>query len=189
VRNEQKEEVAFLEKHKGWAIALGFHNGVPHESDVTKFINKIGADLGVYFIHLLRFIREKVSIEGIKAFHIIGFLKHNNRIGVRIRTGTGRKFTRYSQRKKRASTHGAGMTLILYDRKRGYARHFDTFTRCGEIFSNRAEKIVQTDSPVVESVETYRNQCRIGGQQKDKCREMHNLLQKDSFRKIPERGH
>ena len=159
------------------------------EEDLDDFSYDRYKYLDVYFVHLLRFIREKVSIEGIKAFHIIGFLKHNNRFGVRIRTGTGRKFTRYSQRKKRASTYWAGMTLIQDDRKRGYARHFDTFTRCGEIFSNRAEKIVQTDSPVVESVETYRNQCRTGGQQEDKCREMHNLLQKDSFRKIPERGH
>ena len=28
-----------LEQHKGWAMALGFDNGVPHESDVTKFVN------------------------------------------------------------------------------------------------------------------------------------------------------
>jgi hypothetical protein len=62
---------------------------------------------------LLRFIRENVQIEGIKAFHIIGFLRHNNRFSVGIRTGTGTKFTSYSQRKKRASTHWAGMTLIL----------------------------------------------------------------------------
>jgi len=60
----------FLEKHKGWAMALGFNNGVPHESDVTKFVNKIGDDLDVYFVQLLRFIRENVQIEGIKAFHI-----------------------------------------------------------------------------------------------------------------------
>jgi hypothetical protein len=29
----------FLERHKGWAMALGFNNGAPHESDVTKFVN------------------------------------------------------------------------------------------------------------------------------------------------------
>ena len=29
----------FLERNKGWAIALGFNNGVPHGSDVTKFVN------------------------------------------------------------------------------------------------------------------------------------------------------
>ena len=110
---KRESALEFLEKHKEWATALGFHNGVPHESDVTKFINKIGADLDVYFVQLLRFIRKNVSIDGIKAFHIIGFLKHNNQIGVIIRTGTGTKFTRYSQGKKRASTHWAGMTLIL----------------------------------------------------------------------------
>ena len=85
---------------------MGFYKGVPHESDVTKFINKIGADLDVYFVQLLRFIRENISIEGIKAFHIIGFLKHNSRIGVRIGAGTGTKFTRYSQGKKRAAPIG-----------------------------------------------------------------------------------
>jgi hypothetical protein len=103
----------FLKKHKGWAMALGFNNGAPHESDVTKFVNKIGDDLDVYFVQLLRFIRENVQIEGVKACHIIGFLRHNNRFSVGIRTGTGTKFTSYSQRKKRASTHWAGMTLIL----------------------------------------------------------------------------
>jgi len=111
--NKRESALEFLEKHKGWAIALGFYKGVPHESDVTKFIKKIGADLDVYFVQLLRFIRENISIEGIKAFHIIGFLKHNSRIGVRIGAGTGTKFTRYSQWKRRASTHWAGMTLIL----------------------------------------------------------------------------
>jgi hypothetical protein len=30
-----------------------------------------------------------------------------------IRIGTGTKFTRYNQGKKRASTHWSGMTLIL----------------------------------------------------------------------------
>ena len=110
---KRESALEFLEKHKEWATALGFYNGVPHESDITKFINKIGADLDVYFVQLLRFIRENVSIDGIRAFHIIGFLRHNNRFGVRIRTGTRTKFARYSQRKKRASTHWAGMTLIL----------------------------------------------------------------------------
>jgi hypothetical protein len=28
----------FLERHKGWAMAVGFNKGVPHESDVTKFV-------------------------------------------------------------------------------------------------------------------------------------------------------
>ena len=111
--NKRESALEFLEKHKGWAIALGFYKGVPHDSDVSKFMNKIGADLDVYFVQLLRFIRENISIEGIKAFHIIGFLKHNSRIGVRIGAGTGTKFTRYSQGKRRASTHWAGMTLIL----------------------------------------------------------------------------
>ena len=60
---KRESALEFLEKHKEWAIALGFHNGVPHESDVTKFINKIGADLDVYFVQLLRFIRENVSLE------------------------------------------------------------------------------------------------------------------------------
>jgi len=92
-------------------MALGFNNGVPHESDVTKFINKIGDDLDVYFVQLLRFIRENVHIEGIKAFHIIGFLQHSNRFGVRIKTRTGTKFTSYRLGKKRASTHWAGMIL------------------------------------------------------------------------------
>jgi len=110
---KRESALEFLEKHKEWATALGFYNGVQQESDVTKFINKIGADLDVYFVQLLRFIREKVSIDGIKAFHIIGFLRHTNRFGVIIRTGTGTKFTRYSPGKKRASTHWAGMTLIL----------------------------------------------------------------------------
>ena len=87
-------------------------NGAPHESDVTKFVNKIGADLDVYFVQLLRFIHKNVQIEGIKAFHIFGFLQHSNRFGVRIKTRTGTKFTSYSRGKKRASTHWAGMTLI-----------------------------------------------------------------------------
>jgi hypothetical protein len=110
---KRESALEFLEKHKGWGIAIGFYNGVPHESDITKFINKIGAALDVYFVHLLKFIRENISIAGIKAFHIIGFLQRNHRFGVRIRTGAGTKFTRYSQRKKQASTHWAGMTLIL----------------------------------------------------------------------------
>jgi hypothetical protein len=82
----REDGLKFLERHKGWAMALGFNNGVPHESDVTKFVNKIGVDLDVYFVQLLRFIRENVQIEGIKAFHIIGFLQHSNRFGVRIKT-------------------------------------------------------------------------------------------------------
>jgi hypothetical protein len=28
----------FLKKHEEWAFALGFYNGIPQESDVTKFI-------------------------------------------------------------------------------------------------------------------------------------------------------
>ena len=71
---KRESALELLGKHKEWATALGFYNGVPHESDITKFINKIGADLDVYFVQLLRFIRENVSIDGIKAFHIIGFL-------------------------------------------------------------------------------------------------------------------
>ena len=35
----REEGLEFLERYKGWAIALGFNNGVPHESDVTKFVN------------------------------------------------------------------------------------------------------------------------------------------------------
>jgi hypothetical protein len=113
-RFEKREDgLKFLETHETWATALGFYNGVPHESDITKFINKIGADLDVYFVQLLRFIRENISIDGIKAFHIIGLLQHNNRANVRIKTGTERRFTRYSQKKKIVSTHWAGMTLIL----------------------------------------------------------------------------
>ncbi|MEA2053453.1 MAG: hypothetical protein U9O90_11690, partial [Euryarchaeota archaeon] len=38
----REDGLLFLEQHKGWAMALGFNNGVPHESDVTKFVNKIG---------------------------------------------------------------------------------------------------------------------------------------------------
>nr|CBH37186.1 hypothetical protein BSM_06630 [uncultured archaeon] len=94
-------------------MALGFNNRVPHESDVTKFVNKIGVDLDVYFVQLLRFIRKNVQMEGIKAFHIIGFLRHSNRFGVKIGARSGTKFTSYSWEKKRASTHWAGMTLIL----------------------------------------------------------------------------
>ena len=68
---------------------------------------------GCFFVQLLRFIHENVSIEGIKGFHILGFLRHNIRSCVIIRTGSGTKFTSYSRRKKWASTHWAGMTLIL----------------------------------------------------------------------------
>jgi hypothetical protein len=49
----------FLEKHKGWATVLGFNKGVPHESDVTKFVSKIGVDLDVYFVQLLRFLYDR----------------------------------------------------------------------------------------------------------------------------------
>jgi antirestriction protein len=35
----REEGLEFLERYKGWAIALGFNKGVPHESDVTKFVN------------------------------------------------------------------------------------------------------------------------------------------------------
>jgi hypothetical protein len=35
----REDGLLFLEQHKGWAMALGFNNGVPHESDVTKFVN------------------------------------------------------------------------------------------------------------------------------------------------------
>jgi hypothetical protein len=39
VPETREDGLEFLEKHKGWAIALGFNNGAPHESDVTKFVN------------------------------------------------------------------------------------------------------------------------------------------------------
>jgi hypothetical protein len=104
-RFETREDgLEFIERHKGWARALGFNKGDPHESDVTKFVNKIGDDLDVYFVQLLRFIRENGSIEGIKGFHILGFLRHNIRSGVIIRTGSGTEFTSYSRGKKRASS-------------------------------------------------------------------------------------
>ena len=35
----REDGLEFLERHKGWAMALGFNNGVPNESDVTKFVN------------------------------------------------------------------------------------------------------------------------------------------------------
>jgi hypothetical protein len=35
----REDGLEFLERYKGWAIALGFNKGVPHESDVTKFVN------------------------------------------------------------------------------------------------------------------------------------------------------
>ena len=35
----REDGLEFLERHKGWAMALGFNNGAPHESDVTKFVN------------------------------------------------------------------------------------------------------------------------------------------------------
>jgi hypothetical protein len=36
-RFEKRENaLIFLEKHKEWAIALGFNNGVPSEPDITK---------------------------------------------------------------------------------------------------------------------------------------------------------
>jgi hypothetical protein len=111
-RFEKRENaLIFLEKHKEWAIALGFNNGVPSEPDITKFINKIGTGLDTCFIHLLEFVRENVSIDGITDIQIIGFLQHNDRVDIRIRTG--KQFTNYNQKKKRASTHWAGMTLIL----------------------------------------------------------------------------
>ena len=111
-RFEKREKaIQFLEKHKEWAMALGFYDGVPNEPDITKFIKKIGTGLDTHFIHLLEFIRENVSIDGITEIQIIGFLQHSDRVGIRIRTG--KQFTSYSQKKKRASTHWAGMTLIL----------------------------------------------------------------------------
>lgn len=111
-RFEKREKaIQFLEKHKEWAMALGFYDGVPNEPDITKFINKIGTGLDTCFIQLLEFIRENVSIDGITEIQIIGFLQHTDRVGIRIRTG--KQFTSYSQKKKRASTHWAGMTLIL----------------------------------------------------------------------------
>jgi hypothetical protein len=111
-RFEKREKaIQFLEKHTEWAIALGFYDGVPNESDITKFINKIGTGLDICFIHLLEFIHENVSIDGITEIQIIGFLQHSDRVGIRIRTG--KQFTGYSQKKKHASTHWAGMTLIL----------------------------------------------------------------------------
>jgi hypothetical protein len=105
-RFETREDgLKFLEKHKAglwhWDLLM-----VPlSNQNVTKFVNKIGDDLDVYFVQLLRFIHENVHIEGIKAFHIIGFLRHSNRFGVRIKTRTGTKFTSYSRGKKWASTH------------------------------------------------------------------------------------
>jgi len=90
---------------------LGFYDGVPDESDISKFINKMGADLDTCFIHLLEFIHENISIDGITEVQIIGFLQNNDRVGIRIKTG--KRFTGYSQKKKLASTHWAGMTLIL----------------------------------------------------------------------------
>lgn len=111
-RFEKRENaLQFLKKHKEWAMALGFFDGIPNEPDITKFTNKIGTVLDTCFIHLLGFIHENVSIDGITEIQIIGFLQHNDRVGIRIRTG--KKFTSYSQRKKQASTHWAGMTLIL----------------------------------------------------------------------------
>jgi hypothetical protein len=62
--------------------------------------------LDTCFIHLLEFIRENVSIDGITELQIIGFLQHSDRVGIRIRTG--KQFTNYNQKKKRASTHWAG---------------------------------------------------------------------------------
>jgi hypothetical protein len=43
----RQDGLKFLEKHKGWAMALGFNNGAPHESDVTKFeyFNEDGFEL------------------------------------------------------------------------------------------------------------------------------------------------
>lgn len=111
-RFEKREKaIQFLEKHKEWAMALGFYDGVPNEPDITKFTNKIGTSLDTCFIHLLEFIHENVSIDGITELQIIGFLQHSDRIGIRIRNG--KQFTNYSQKKKVASTHWAGMTLIL----------------------------------------------------------------------------
>jgi len=111
-RFEKRDKaIQFLEKHTEWAMALGFYDGVPKEPDITKFTNKIGTSLDTYFIQLLEFIHENVSIDGITELHIIGFLQHSDRIGIRIRIG--KQFTNYSQKKKRASTHWAGMTLIL----------------------------------------------------------------------------
>ncbi len=97
-RFEKREKaIQFLEKHKEWAIALGFYDGVPNESDITKFINKIGTGLDTCFILLLKFIHENVSIDGITEIQIIGFLQHSDRVGIRIRTG--KQFTGYSQKK------------------------------------------------------------------------------------------
>jgi hypothetical protein len=111
-RFEKRENaLLFLKKHKEWMLALGFYDGVPNESDITKFTKKLGTGLDTCFIHLLEFIRENVSIDGITEIQIIGFLQHSDRVGIRIRTG--KQFTSYSQKKKRASTHWAGMTLIL----------------------------------------------------------------------------
>jgi len=74
------------------------------EPDISKFINKMGTGLDTCFIHLLEFVRENVSIDGITDIQIIEFLQHSDRVGIRIRTG--KQFTNYSQRKKRASTTG-----------------------------------------------------------------------------------
>jgi len=35
----REDGLEFLERHKGWAMALGFNNRVAHESDVTNFVN------------------------------------------------------------------------------------------------------------------------------------------------------
>jgi hypothetical protein len=59
----REDGLVFLERYKGWAMALGFNKGVTHESDVTKFVNKVGVDLDVYFVQVLRFTHENVQIE------------------------------------------------------------------------------------------------------------------------------
>jgi len=44
-----EDRLLFLEQHKGWAMALRFNNGAPHESDVTKFVNFNEGGFGLEF--------------------------------------------------------------------------------------------------------------------------------------------
>ena len=41
----------FLEKHEEWAVALEFYKGVPHESDITKFV----------YMHVLSLHRQRIA--------------------------------------------------------------------------------------------------------------------------------
>jgi len=76
----REEGLEFLEQHKGWVMALGFNNGVPHESDVAKFVdfNEDGFELefnvkktkGEYYGHIesinsfVEKMREKMDNHG-----------------------------------------------------------------------------------------------------------------------------